>query len=108
MPLCYLWGCVGCFGLARVLGRRVGIRGGTVAVAGQAGDRAGRGICMGVFGMLLVQTALNVGMNLRVLPVVGVTLPFFSAGGTSTWMGYLSAGLVLSVMSRNKGRLFGR
>ena len=104
----YLGECLGFFGCALILGLLFGIMAGTLTVAGQAEDRAGRGICMGVFGMLLVQTALNVGMNLRLLPVVGVTLPFFSAGGTSTWMGYLSAGLVLSVMSRNKGRLFGR
>ena len=36
-------------------------------------------------------------MNLQVLPVIGVTLPFLSAGGSSVVMVYLSIGLVLSV-----------
>ena len=36
-------------------------------------------------------------MNLQVLPVIGVTLPFFSAGGSSVVMVYLSVGLVMSV-----------
>lgn len=36
-------------------------------------------------------------MNLQVLPVIGVTLPFFSAGGSSVVMMYLCVGLVLSV-----------
>ena len=31
----------------------------------------------------MAQIAVNVGMNLRVLPVIGVTLPFYSAGGSS-------------------------
>lgn len=93
----YLGECLGFAGCLLILGLLFAIMAGTLVTASRAGDQAGRAICMGVFGMLLFQTTLNVGMNLRLLPVVGVTLPFFSAGGTSTWMGYLSAGLVLSV-----------
>ncbi len=93
----YLGECLGFLGCGVILGLLFGIMAQTLVRAARAGDRAGRAICMGVFGILLFQTTLNVGMNLRLLPVVGVTLPFFSAGGTSTWMGYLSAGLVLSV-----------
>lgn len=93
----YLGECLGFLGCTVILGLLFGLMALTLARAARAGDPAGRAICMGVFGILLFQTTLNVGMNLRLLPVVGVTLPFFSAGGTSTWMGYLSAGLVLSV-----------
>ena len=49
---------------------------------------------------------MNVGMNLRVLPVIGVTLPFYSAGGSSVLMLYICVGLVLSVYSHNTKSLF--
>ena len=49
------------------------------------------------FAALFVQCVINLGMNLQVLPVIGVTLPFFSAGGSSVVMVYLCVGLVLSV-----------
>ena len=50
---------------------------------------------------------MNVGMNLRVLPVIGVTLPFYSAGGSSVLMLYICVGLVLSVYMHNTKKLFG-
>ena len=53
------------------------------------------------------QIAVNVGMNLRVLPVIGVTLPFYSAGGSSVLMLYICVGLVLSVYMHNTKKLFG-
>jgi len=54
----------------------------------------------------MAQIAVNVGMNLRVLPVIGVTLPFYSAGGSSVLMLYICVGLVLSVYSHNTKSLF--
>ena len=50
---------------------------------------------------------VNVGMNLRLLPVIGVTLPFYSAGGSSVLMLYICVGLVLSVYMHNTKKLFG-
>lgn len=44
-------------------------------------DDMGRFICVGVFAMIASQSIINLGMNLSLLPVVGVTLPFLSAGG---------------------------
>lgn len=69
-------------------------------------DLLGTYICAGVGGAMLAQIIVNLGMNLRVLPVIGITLPFFSAGMSSTIMMYLSVGLVLSVYSHNKRNLF--
>ena len=60
----------------------------------------------GIGGALMAQIAVNVGMNLRVLPVIGVTLPFYSAGGSSVLMLYICVGLVLSVYSHNTKSLF--
>ena len=64
-------------------------------------------ICAGIGGALMAQIAVNVGMNLRVLPVIGVTLPFYSAGGSSVLMLYICVGLVLSVYMHNTKSLFG-
>lgn len=69
----------------------------TLSVASNASTRAGAYLCTGVFATLLFQIVINVGMNLMLLPVVGLTLPFISAGGTSVLMLYISVGLVLSV-----------
>ena len=47
--------------------------------------------------MIGVQTVINVGMVLGLLPVVGITLPFFSSGGTSLLSVLIGIGLVQSV-----------
>ncbi|MBM6919649.1 FtsW/RodA/SpoVE family cell cycle protein [Phocea massiliensis] len=65
-------------------------------------DTEGTLICCGVFAMLFFQIVVNIGMVLCIVPVVGVTLPFFSAGGTSAVVNYMAIGLVLSVYRKNK------
>ena len=73
----------------------------------RAADDMGKYICVGVFGMIAVQIIINIGMCLGLLPVIGVTLPFLSAGGTSTGTLYLAIGVVLSVyMHSGKDMLF--
>ena len=62
-----------------------------------APDYAGRMLCVGVFAMITVQTVINVGMVLGLLPVIGITLPFFSSGGTSMLSILMGIGLVHSV-----------
>ena len=63
----------------------------------QAKNKMGQLICIGVFAMILIHCILNIGMVLAVMPVIGIPLPFISAGGTSTVALYVSMGLVLSV-----------
>ncbi len=60
-------------------------------------DPLGTYICFGFFGMIAAQTIFNIGMCLSLLPVMGVTLPFFSAGGSSAACLYLGFGLVQNV-----------
>ena len=62
-----------------------------------ARDEFGQNLCIGVFALILSQVAVNIGMVLGFLPVVGVTLPFFSAGGTSLLVLMLCMGLIQSV-----------
>ena len=79
----------------------------TFATGARSEDLLGSYICAGIGGALMAQIAVNVGMNLRLLPVIGVTLPFYSAGGSSVLMLYICVGLVLSVYSHNTKSLFG-
>ena len=54
-------------------------------------------ICVGVAAMLVLQTMVNVGMCLVMFPVIGITLPFVSAGGSSVLATYIIIGMVHSV-----------
>ena len=67
-------------------------------------DDRGMYIAVGVFAMILGQTVINLGMCISLLPVIGVTLPFFSAGGTSLLCLMLSVGLILSVYKHRNSR----
>ncbi len=78
----------------------------TLSISSSSRDLQGAYICVGVFGMLITQTIINIGMNLSLLPVIGVTLPLFTAGGTSVVVTYIAIGLVLGVKRRNKEILF--
>ena len=69
-------------------------------------DDLGRYICIGIFAMIAFQSILNIGMCLSMLPVIGVTLPFFSAGGPSAAALYLGIGVVLSVYMHSRRHLF--
>ncbi len=68
-----------------------------ILVARQARSQQERLICVGVAMMLLFQVVANVGMCLFVMPVIGLTLPFFSYGGSSTVALYAAMGIVSSV-----------
>lgn len=93
----YLANAAGFLGAILVLILLFGIMARTLRTAYRSVDLLGRLICTGVFAALFWQCVINIGMNLQVLPVIGVTLPFFSAGGSSVVMVYLSVGLVMSV-----------
>ena len=93
--------------LCAVLGVLLAIIIKTFATGAGSEDMLGSFICAGIGGALMAQIFVNVGMNLRVLPVIGVTLPFYSAGGSSVLMLYICVGLVLSVYMHNTKKLFG-
>ena len=73
-----------------------------------AKDTMGKTICMGVLAILFTHYIMNIGMVLKVLPVIGIPLPFFSAGGTAMLSMYLCIGLVISAYTHNikKYRVF--
>lgn len=105
--LSWVGNAAGFAGCCVVLGVLLAIVVKTFATGVRSEDLLGTFICAGIGGALMAQIAVNVGMNLRVLPVIGVTLPFYSAGGSSVLMLYICVGLVLSVYMHNTKKLFG-
>lgn len=63
-------------------------------------------VCMGVAGWLLFQTFENICMCIGIAPVIGITLPFFSYGGSSIFSLYAAVGLVSGVKYRPKPERF--
>ena len=57
--------------------------------------------CVGMAAMLIFQSISNIGMCLFVMPVIGLTLPFFSYGGSSILTLYMAMGVVSGVRSRS-------
>lgn len=74
----------------------------TLHVASTSRDSLGKYMCFGFFGMIALQSVSNIGMCLALLPAMGVTLPFFSAGGSSAACLYMGFGLVQSVYMHRK------
>ena len=74
----------------------------------ECADDIGRLICAGAAAIIILQTLENIGMCLALIPVVGITLPFMSAGGSSMLATYLVIGLVHSVRAHEKKFYFKR
>jgi rod shape determining protein RodA len=71
-------------------------------IADRAQDHFGRLIATGVAAVIFFQTVSNVGMNLGLLPVTGLTLPFISYGGSSLISMMFAVGLAESVVMRHR------
>lgn len=76
----------------------------------KARDNVGYLMCSGIAVMLFAQIFINIGMELSLLPCIGITLPLFSAGGSSSLCIYLALGIEMSVYrfskSQNKSLLY--
>jgi rod shape determining protein RodA len=73
-----------------------------IRAARHAGDNYGAMIAYGFATLIFFQTAVNIGVNLRVIPVTGQTLPFISYGGSSLLSLMLGIGLIQSVLMHQK------
>lgn len=73
-----------------------------VRIARRAADPFGTYIAFGFSALLFFQMAVNIGVNLNLIPVTGLTLPFVSYGGSSLLSLALGIGLVESVAARQK------
>lgn len=62
-----------------------------------------RMMAAGIFSYLAFHFVANLGMNLELVPVVGLWLPFLSYGGTAIWLCMSSVGLLMNIQSREGG-----
>lgn len=95
---------LGFIGCIVVLGLLLAIAIKILAVGKKAISVTGKLICCAVAVMIITQVVVNVGMVLKLLPVVGITLPFMSAGGSSNLCIYIAIGMVLSVYRSSQFR----
>lgn len=58
-------------------------------------------LCVGMAAMLIFQTIINIGMCLFIMPVIGITLPFFSYGGSSVVTLFMAMGMVSGIKKRS-------
>ena len=71
-------------------------------VAREAPSRMESLVCVGMAGMLIFQTIANIGMCLFLMPVIGLTLPFFSYGGSSIVTLFAAMGVVSGIKKRSR------
>ncbi len=88
-------GCLVALGLLCLISVRL------ILIGRKSRERSTNLICCGMAAMIISQTVINVGMCLMLMPVIGITLPFFSAGGSSNLSVYLGIGLALSIYRHN-------
>lgn len=94
-------GFIGCVALLAVLAFIVAR---IVSVGKSSRNLTGSLLCFGAAFMIGAQTIINIGMCLMLLPSIGITLPFVSAGGSSNLCIYFAIGIVMSVYRFNRNR----
>ncbi len=90
-------GLIGCFLIILLLAALI-FR--VLLVAYQSQSHFHSYVCVGMAAMLVYQTIINIGMCLFIMPTIGVTLPFFSYGGSSIVTLYTSMGVVSNIKKR--------
>lgn len=73
-----------------------------ITIARNCNDMFGSIICVGVVAYFLYAITQNIGMNIGILPITGITLPFISYGGSSLLTTVMAVGLVLNVGMRKQ------
>jgi rod shape determining protein RodA len=68
-----------------------------IRIAGQARDRLGKMMAVGVVALLFSHVFINIGMNIRLMPVTGVPLPLLSYGGSSVLGSLIAMGILQNV-----------
>ncbi|MCR4616342.1 MAG: FtsW/RodA/SpoVE family cell cycle protein [Clostridiales bacterium] len=91
-------GCVAILALLAVIIVKI------VNVGRRAPDKHTQLFCYGIALTIAVQSIINIGVCIKLLPVIGITLPFLSSGGSSNLCVYLAIGLVMSVYRYNRER----
>ena len=74
-----------------------------IRIASQARDRLGKVLAAGVVTLLFSHVFINIGMNIRIMPVTGVPLPLLSYGGSSVLCSLIALGILQNVYIYRKG-----
>jgi rod shape determining protein RodA len=74
-----------------------------IRIAGQARDRLGKLLAVGVVALIFSHVFINIGMNIRIMPVTGLPLPLLSYGGSSVLGSLIAIGLLQNVHHYRKG-----
>jgi rod shape determining protein RodA len=77
-----------------------------VQVGVRSNNALGMLVCTGAAALIAVQMIINVGMTLGITPVIGITLPFFSYGGSSIVTCFAAVGIVSGIKMRPKPARF--
>jgi len=77
-----------------------------IYVGTKSNNPLGMLVCTGIAAMFIVQSIMNIGMALGLLPVIGIPLPFFSYGGSSVVTYFAAAGIVSGIKMRPKPMRF--
>lgn len=77
-----------------------------IYVAWCARDRYGSFVVMGIVAMFFAHFMENIGMNIGLLPVTGIPLPFISYGVSSVTTNFIASGIVLSISLRKQRLMF--
>lgn len=93
---------LGLIGTALVIGLLIFVIWRILNIADRAQDEFGRLIAVGVAALIFFQMVVSVGMNLNLMPVTGLTLPFVSYGGSSLISMMFAVGLAQSVVMRHR------
>ena len=102
---CEKFGFLGAFCYMALMGTLI-IR--LIWIARHARKDCGANICIGVAAIMLGQSLENIGMCLGMLPVVGITLPFLSYGGSSMLASFIYIGVIQSIVTHNQKYYFER
>jgi rod shape determining protein RodA len=74
-----------------------------IRIAGQARDRLGKLLAVGVVTLLFSHVFINIGMNIRIVPVTGIPLPLLSYGGSSVLGSLIAMGMLQNVYIYRRG-----
>ena len=95
--ICNRFGLLGGVGVLAIYAAWIA---GALLTAGLSREPFGRLVPVGLAAFIAAQVFINVGMNIGVVPIIGITLPFVSHGGSSMIACWLMTGLVLAVSIR--------
>ncbi len=93
---------LGFFGAILILGLFVLLLWRLLRIAALSADLTGTLIVVGITTYIFYQLIINIGMNLSLVPVAGLPLPFISSGGSGLVIAYIGLGLVQSIAMRQK------